>query len=199
LKLIPANKPVKMHSLRIHHIEPTSSANGPGVRFVVWVQGCSLGCPACFNPETHAKTAGIDIAVDDLCRQILARSANIEGVTISGGEPLQQIDALAELLRAVKSGSSLSTLVFSGFGWSEIQRIPGSKELLPWIDVLLAGRYQANLRLARGLIGSANKTTHFLNGRYSLQDLELVPEAEVLINPDGSVALTGIDPLVRKA
>jgi anaerobic ribonucleoside-triphosphate reductase activating protein len=102
-------------------------------------------------------------------------------------------------LKAIKTGSDLSILVFSGFSWPEIQHIQRSKEILPWIDVILAGRYQKNLRLARGLIGSANKTAHFLTGRYSLDDLRLVPEAEILIDPDGSVALTGIDPLTRKS
>jgi anaerobic ribonucleoside-triphosphate reductase activating protein len=61
--------------------------------------------------------------------------------------------------------------------------------------VLLAGRYDERLRLARGLMGSANKTAHFLTDRYGPKDLAAVPEAEVVITPSGEVVTTGIDPL----
>ena len=181
-------------TLRIHHIEPDSLVNGPGRRFVVWVQGCTLGCPGCFNPETFPREGGQDMAVSALAGQILANCESIEGVTISGGEPLQQIQALNNLVRAIKEQSRLSVLLFSGFTWEEIQRIPGSKELIGNIDVLLAGRYRADNRIARGLLSSTNKTIHFLSGRYSMQDLAAIPEAEVIIGRDGSLTATGIDP-----
>ncbi len=184
-------------TLRIHHIEPSSQVNGPGRRFVTWVQGCTLGCPGCFNPATFPKEGGTEIAVDALIERVFANTNNIEGITISGGEPLQQIIPLTAFLKSIREKSQLSTLVFSGFTWDEIQRIPGSQEFLNTVDVLLAGRFQAKKRVARGLLGSANKTAHFLTNRYSRQDLESIPEAEILISPDGSVTATGIDPLAR--
>jgi anaerobic ribonucleoside-triphosphate reductase activating protein len=184
-------------NLLVHHIEPTSLVNGPGRRFVVWVQGCTLGCPGCFNPATFPKDGGIEIPVELLAEQILAQKDIIEGVTISGGEPLQQVQALSSLLRIIKNESQLSMLVFSGFAWDEIQRLPHSQELLTSVDILLAGRYQAEKRIARGLLGSSNKTTYFLSGRYTMRDLEEIPEAEVLIGRDGSITATGIDPFGR--
>jgi anaerobic ribonucleoside-triphosphate reductase activating protein len=66
---------------------------------------------------------------------------------------------------------------------------------LKHVDVLLAGRYDASQRVADGLIGSANKTVHFLTGRYNMADLESVPQAEVILNADGEIILSGIDPL----
>ena len=50
----------------IHAIEPRSRANGPGVRFVVWLQGCTLGCPGCFNPSTHAAAGGRELDLASL-------------------------------------------------------------------------------------------------------------------------------------
>ena len=182
-------------TLRIHHLEPSSRANGPGPRFVVWVQGCSLGCPGCFNPETHPRTGGEIIPTAALVEMALRESGIIEGITVSGGEPFQQIQALGNFLAIIRKQSNLSTLVFTGFTWEEIQRLPGAAEVLRSIDVLLAGHYRNGLRIAKGLLGSSNKTIHFLSNRYSAGDLEGIPEAEILIRPDGTIFRTGIDPL----
>jgi anaerobic ribonucleoside-triphosphate reductase activating protein len=181
--------------LRIHHWTPESRANGPGLRAVVWVQGCSLGCPGCFNPQTHPRQGGKAVLVEDLLADIKALNDQIEGVTISGGEPLQQMPALLALLKHLRRESRLSILAFTGFTWDEVQRMPHSKELLANLDILIAGRFEASQRLARGLIGSANKTVHFLTQRYKREDLQLTPPAEVWIGKNGEIELSGIDPL----
>jgi anaerobic ribonucleoside-triphosphate reductase activating protein len=67
--------------------------------------------------------------------------------------------------------------------------------LLAGVDGLMAGRYVAAERVARGLRGSANKTIHLLTPRYSLADLEATPEAEVSVGPDGEISASGIGPL----
>ena len=181
--------------LRIHHFLPVSQVNGPGRRAVIWVQGCTLGCPGCFNPVTHAARAGETARVDDLFARIAALQGQIEGVTISGGEPLQQRRAVERLLQRVRAETSLSTLVFSGYRWEEIQRMPRVGDLLKNIDVLLAGRYDAEQRVAAGLLGSANKTIHLLSPRYRLAEIEATPQAEVIVGADGALIFSGIDPL----
>jgi len=181
--------------LNLYHFEPLSLVNGPGKRAVVWVQGCSLGCPGCFNPQTHPAAAGKNWRVDRLVKWVLGQKDEIEGITISGGEPLQQLKPLTEFTRRVKDQSNLSILLFSGFSWEEIHRIPEAQTLLEHLDVLIAGRYLASRRLASGLIGSSNKTIHFLTNRYQMADLAPVPGAEVILNPNGEVILSGIDPL----
>lgn len=181
--------------LRIHAIEPRSRANGPGVRAVLWLRGCTLGCRGCFNPETHAFAPSDLWTVDDLAERLLALRPGVEGVTISGGEPLQQPRALSDLLRRLRQVSDLSVLLFSGYGWEEIVSNPVRAALLPHVDVLLAGRYEEKKRLASGLRGSANKTLHFLTSRYGPEDLATVPEAEVIIAADGTIRLSGIEPL----
>lgn len=182
-------------TLSLHRFEPSSRANGPGLRAVIWVQGCALGCPGCFNPESHAFNTGQQHPVDQLAGQILARKHSLEGLTISGGEPLYQHRALENLLAIIRKNSNLSVLVFSGYTLDEIRRIPGSQAFLEKIDVLIAGRYQADQRVASGLIGSANKTIHLLSSRYTISDLEAVPQAEIILSPEGEIILSGIDPL----
>ncbi|HXG10502.1 MAG TPA: 4Fe-4S single cluster domain-containing protein [Gemmataceae bacterium] len=184
------------HALRVHAFVPFSRANGPGLRAVLWVQGCSLGCPGCYNPQTHPLSGGQLIPVAELFRRIADLANQIEGVTISGGEPLQQRAALLDLLRRLRRQTRLSIIVFTGFTWEEVQRMPEAAELLACVDVLIAGRYDQTQRLARDLRGSANKTVHLLTGCYRPEDLTSVPTAEVIITPRGELQLTGIDPLL---
>ncbi len=181
--------------LRIHSLIPRSHANGPGARAVIWVQGCSLNCPDCFNPETHALKGGRPVPVDDLFDGIRALGDSIEGLTVSGGEPLQQQPALLALLRRVRRDTGLSALVFTGYTWNEVQRMPLGNAFLGLIDILVAGRFDPARLLARDLRGSANNTIHFLTPRYAMNDLTAVPQGEVIIGPDGEVTLTGIDPV----
>lgn len=181
-------------TLRIHHLLPASRVNGPGLRAVIWVQGCTLGCPGCFNPETHTGAAGSTMPVDDVVQWIEAQPG-VEGITLSGGEPLQQMRPLLALLERVRQKTALSVVLFSGYTWQEINAMPAKDRLASLVDVLIAGRYIADQRLAHGLKGSSNKTMHFLSPRYTAQDMQQVQEAEVIIGPDGEIILSGIDPL----
>lgn len=182
--------------VRVHAVEPRSRANGPGVRFVVWFQGCTLGCPGCFNPATHAVdpargTPG-NTPIDELAAAMAAAGAT--GLSLSGGEPLQQPQAARALLDAARA-RGMSTLAFSGYTIDEIRGLPGGPEVLARLDVLIDGRYVAGDRLATGLRGSANQRIQLLTDRHSLAEVEATPVAEIRIGPGGEVILTGVDPL----
>ena len=125
------------------------------------------------------------------------RQAGMEGLTISGGEPLQQAEAVVTLLEAARE-LGLSTLLFTGFSWEEIQRLPLAARLLAAMDVLLAGRFVQDQRVATGLIGSANKTLHLLTARHTLEEIQATPEAEAVILPDGRLILSGIRPITQR-
>lgn len=181
-------------TLRVHAFMPRSRANGPGVRAVLWLQGCSQGCPGCFNPDTHPHDAGERWAVDELVGRVADLGAGIEGLTVSGGEPLEQPRPLRALLERLRRETSLSVILFTGFTWAEVTAAAEMVDVLPFVDVLVAGRYERARHLARGLRGSENKTTHFLTDRYSEDDLEVVPDAEIAIDPEGHVIVSGIDP-----
>ena len=177
---------------------PRSRTNGPGLRYVLWLKGCTLGCPGCFNPLTHPSTGGLTRQIGELVSEIRSLVPEIEGVSISGGEPFQQPDGLLELVSAVRQHTPLSLLVFSGFKHEEICRIPVGPRVLDKIDVLVAGRYVASARDGRALLGSANQRVHFLTDRYGPWDLEAVPEMEVYIGADGEIVMSGIGgPTVR--
>jgi anaerobic ribonucleoside-triphosphate reductase activating protein len=185
---------------RIHAFEPRSRANGPGARFVVWFQGCTLGCPGCFNPATHATepgpTRGDATPIAELAAAMAAAGA--AGLSLSGGEPLQQPQAARALLDAARA-LGMSTLAFSGYTIDEIRALPGGGDVLARLDVLIDGRYVAGERLATGLRGSANQRIHLLTDRYSLAQVEATPVAEIRIGPGGELILTGVDPLKLKA
>lgn len=201
--------------LCVHSFVPRSYANGPGCRAVIWLQGCPLRCPGCFNPQTHEIGKGQWISVEKLFRKLVKLTPEIEGITISGGEPLIQLEALTELLCLVKGNTHLSVIVFTGFTWAEVKRFCNSipcpnspqprqqprlkdwsctRPFLQCVDVVIAGPYKHHLRLANGLRGSSNKTVHFLTNRYRPEDLKSVPSAEVVILPQGDVFLSGINP-----
>lgn len=188
--------------LALHAWQPKSRANGPGARFVLWFQGCSLGCPGCFNPATHAPMssgdAGTRHTVAQVVADILAQGQAIEGVTLSGGEPLEQPEAALALVRAIRAQSQLSILVFSGYTIEEIRARPRGADILASIDVLVDGRYRASERLGHKLRGSKNQRIHLLTDRYDLDQVEATPEAEIRIDAQGRLTLTGVSPLKLK-
>jgi anaerobic ribonucleoside-triphosphate reductase activating protein len=187
--------------LRLHHFLKCSYANGPGARAVIWVQGCPLHCPGCFNPGTHNFTGGSWVEVEELAHNILTLGQQIQGVTISGGEPLAQSEALTELLVILRMKSDLSIILLTGYAWEELPTVlpkslydpsTGMPTLLHHVDVLIAGRYDQRQPLASGLRGSTNKTIHFLTNRYSSLDFESIPPAEIIFDRDGRIIQTGI-------
>lgn len=184
--------------LNLHGFWPKSEANGPGQRAVIWLQGCSIRCPGCFNTDAQAFNAGNSVEVEKLFRRIINISEPIEGVTISGGEPLDQRRPLLALLKQIRENTYYSIILFTGYTWEEIQFFPETPELLACIDVIIAGRFNAERRIAANLIGSTNKTLHFITGRYNLQNFSDIPVAEIKISTDGIVSITGIDPLLIK-
>lgn len=94
----------------IHSIETFGTVDGPGVRFVVFMQGCPLRCAYCHNPDTWEFGSGTKMSVNTLLEEILRYRNYIEGITITGGEPLAQIDFVTELFTKVKE-HGLSTCV----------------------------------------------------------------------------------------
>lgn len=180
-------------TLNLHAILPRSRANGPGVRMTLWFQGCTLGCVGCFNPETHSSEPKVLMSVDDLVARVVAEQGEIEGISISGGEPLQQAEGLLKLVSQVRT-AELSVLLFSGYDLTEIQALPLGPEILAGLDVLIAGRYDDRLHLAQSLRGSSNQQIHLLTDRYSMADVERTPPAEVHIDRAGNVVVSGVRP-----
>ena len=181
--------------LRIHSFLPLSYSNGPGKRAVIWVQGCTLDCPGCFNPETHSPEGGVLVSIDELLQRMKELGNSIEGISISGGEPLQQIRPLLKFLKRVREETEFSVLIFTGFAWEEIQRLSQVEEFLKVVDVIISGRYDLSCPVEDGLRTSANQEIHLLTERYNMGDLQVVPEGEVIITEQGEVILSGTYPI----
>ena len=102
-------------NIRWRYFIPESSANGPGKRCVIWFQGCSIGCEGCCNPDLQDPKGGRSDPVETVFEKIRSVAKNVDGITISGGEPFQQPEALCELVRMIKAETTLSVFVFSGY------------------------------------------------------------------------------------
>lgn len=190
-----------MTLLRIHGTMARSRANGPGVRAVVWVQGCTLGCPGCFNPDTHAP-GGYPVrvaALIDWCAALRCSAAPIDGLSVSGGEPLQQAEGTLALLAGARR-IGLTTIVWTGYTPDEIAAMPCAGDLFEVADLVIAGRFDARQRLAAGLRGSRNKVVLVGTApRLAPADLAAVPTAEIVIDPRrGSITVTGMAGPVRR-
>ena len=178
--------------IRIHQKLSGSRANGPGNRAVIWVQGCTLNCPGCFNPQTHEKSGGTLRTIEELFIWICSLGDSIEGITISGGEPLQQAKPILSLLQRIKNETHLSTFLFSGYTKSEIETFLFWQELSMCVDILLCGRYDETLKLDHGIVSSSNQEALFLTNRYSLDDLNQIPDNEIIILPNGEIITSGV-------
>ncbi|MBI5486474.1 MAG: radical SAM protein [Deltaproteobacteria bacterium] len=178
-------------TLRVHALLKRSYANGPGCRAVVWVQGCSIRCAGCCNPGAQDRTGGRVIAVAEVLAWVRSITS-IEGVTLSGGEPLDQPEAVAALLRRVRRTTDFSVILFTGFDWTRVAGTPALMDVARLADVVVAGPYRRRQHLGYALLGSANQTIHLLTDRYKLPDLEAVPEVEVVLDEVHTV-LTGVN------
>jgi anaerobic ribonucleoside-triphosphate reductase activating protein len=156
--------------LQIAQIVPCTEAEGPGRRFAVWFQGCPLRCPGCCNPEFLPFAGGESRALRDILREL--GNADVEGITLLGGEPLAHAEGAAALAVAVRE-RGLTIMVFTGYTIEEARALNNAHvdQLLANTDILVDGPYVRALPdTSRRWIGSTNQRIHFLSNRYSADD-----------------------------
>ena len=141
-------------------IEPESIVDGPGFRYVVFVQGCPHHCPGCHNPQTHDFNGGT--LIDPLCLlPEIDENPLLSGVTFSGGEPFVQPKALLPLAREIKK-RGLHLLIYSGYTYEQLSALARTDqaiaELLRLCDTLIDGPYVEEERdLTLQFRGSSNQ------------------------------------------
>lgn len=141
-----------------------SRALGPGLRYIIWTQGCLFHCANCLSPQSKPLDQGYLMEVDSIADDIISNQ-NIEGITISGGEPMIQAEPLCQLLDKVKDKRSELTIIsFTGFR-KENLTAPAQIQLLNTIDLLIDGEYVDELNDGMGLRGSSNQRLHFMSNR----------------------------------
>lgn len=189
----------------IHNVVEYTRSNGPGQRAAVWFSGCTLRCTGCWNEETHAHGKGTDIEVVELSDRLLAIEG-IEGITFSGGEPMQQAFRLYQLMSLIRSKRpEMSFGMYTGYTQRELeagrfdeffagQMIPSYP--MEWnrvkshLDFAVMGRYNQLLRTSNlPLRGSSNQELVLFSDRYSLSSFE-EQFVEITINPNNTT-LTG--------
>lgn len=134
--------------MRISGMVQDSIVDGPGLRFVLFTQGCPHACPGCHNPETHDPSGGREVSVAEIIRE-MQKNPLTDGLTLSGGEPFLQATDAAEIAKAARA-SGLNVWCYTGFTREELLQMPAASILLDEIDVLVDGRFeqaQKNLQL----------------------------------------------------
>ena len=141
---------------RIHSFETLGATDGPGIRFVIFMQGCHLKCKYCQNRDTWNTNGGIEIDVDEVLEKILRYKNYIKnngGVTVSGGEPLLQQDFLIELFQKLKKHNISTCIDTSG----EVVITEKLKELINLTDLFLLDIKCINDDVCKELVGVSNK------------------------------------------
>ena len=149
--------------LKISHTEAHTDLLGPGDRFCIWVHGCCFDCEGCLALNTRFG-AYQEVTVDDLAVKII--KSGCDGITLSGGEPFLQAEALAELVKQVQDERDIGVIVYSGFTLEELLVREECAGLLNRTDILIDGRYIKALDDGRAYIGSSNQRLHYLTDRY---------------------------------
>ena len=193
--------------MQIHAVMDCSLVNGPGRRAVIWFQGCEVHCPGCWNPASHLRTGGFAASAAQLAAQIetAAQAYDLEGVTLSGGEPLHQISEVIELLSLLKHRlPTLSAGIFTGYAERELDSanfhtyVPSTasvrqaqwRELRSLLDFAVLGRYNRHQATTAPLISSRNQRLRLFSARYDLENFR-DPQFEISIEPNGLTQITG--------
>jgi len=153
------------NKINIAAIVTETGSEGPGRRFVIWVQGCSIKCDACCNPEMMEFNKGKWNTIDELFMLII--KSNCKGISILGGEPFDQAEPLGLLAKKV-SDAGIGIMVFTGYSLNYLQNNKKkNKLLLKYTDLLKTGPYIKEAHsYKRRWIGSDNQELHFISDRY---------------------------------
>lgn len=145
----------------IHSTESFGSVDGPGVRFVIFTAGCPMRCQFCHNPDTWNMKTGTLTSTDDLIKKALRYRSywgDEGGITISGGEPLLQIDFLTELFRKAKENGIHTTLDTSGNPFTREEPFFSKfNELMQYADLILLDIKHIDEKEHIRLTGHTNK------------------------------------------
>lgn len=159
--------------IRLSATANDSIVDGPGLRFTVFVQGCSHRCPGCHNPETHDPLAGRLADTRGLIAQ-MRENPLLSGLTLSGGEPFEQPEACLALAQGAR-GLGLDVWVYSGYTYEALlNRGEAARALLLACDVLVDGPYlQGQRSLELRFRGSRNQRLIDLNQTWARGEVTL--------------------------
>ena len=169
---------------------------GPGRRVGIWFQGCSIRCPGCVSADTWPTDRGAT-TVESVVAAIAPWLRQADGLTISGGEPFDQLDALGSLLASIPFEPHHDVLVYTGHTYEQIRDCAALQ--LGRIDALMSDPYLAEEAQTLPLRGSDNQRLHLLTergrGRFAKFQTPLTSRErtlDVMFDGDGTIWLSGI-------
>lgn len=182
--------------IRISRLHFPVTTLGPGRRIGIWLQGCSIRCPGCISADTWDANKG-QATVDGVMAHLAQWLPAAEGITISGGEPFEQPEALVALLAALRRMTPADILVYSGKPIEQLAAV--LRHAAGFIDALISDPFDLNAPHTMPLRGSDNQRLHLLTALGSdrfrayeqpckAQDKSL----DVMFDPNGSVWFAGI-------
>jgi anaerobic ribonucleoside-triphosphate reductase activating protein len=132
-----------MANLRVAQIMKDSIVDGPGLRYVIFVQGCYHKCEGCHNPQTHDPTGGFNIDTNKIFEEF-ASNPMYEGITFSGGEPFLQSDALADLAieinkyyhRSIDQVGYLNIICYTGYTFEHLMNAINNEGIMSYMRLL---------------------------------------------------------------
>lgn len=168
---------------------------GPGLRAALWVHGCDRGCPGCIAAQSNHAPPGHEASPAALADWFLATGR--EGLTISGGEPFQQAEELAEMLRLIRRRKPTTTVIaYTGYRVEELDS--RQQTLLMQCDLVIDGPYQQDRRDGAAFaVGSANQRLVDITGRVDQEMIHMYyfsgrsSSAEIRLE-DGQIKLIGV-------
>jgi len=180
-------------NLNVAAYSARTKALGPGIRAVIWVQGCPLHCPGCIAPNWIPFKPANVFSPEALLDKFDLEA--IDGFTFSGGEPMEQAAGLACLAKLARRQKDLDIICFTGYRYESLLRNPpnpGVPELLQEVDLLIDGPYIQSQNDSIGLRGSKNQKLIHLSPRLKNDGLELQMRSVELTISDGELVLVGI-------
>lgn len=156
--------------VRIARIHYPITVLGPGRRVGIWFQGCTIGCQGCMSKDTWDPSSGHPMDIDDVCDIVMAARSDegLDGVTISGGEPFQQPDALRSLCSELRCRwPDANILAYSGYRLSRLHRM--HPDILQLLDAIVAEPFVADRPTEARWRGSANQELTLLSGQARVQ------------------------------
>ncbi len=184
--------------MRVFGITHNTRVNGPGRRTTVHLAGCHIHCKGCFSQHTWDSDESHEMPLDTLLENIYRGAP--DGVSLSGGEPLEQAEALRGLLLRLREGDRDGThplprgvLVFTGKTLAQAYHVPEWSDIQALIDCAIIGPYMESRKLhpPQQLRSSSNQVAYSYSDKIRLADLDRLPVVEVHIAPGGNATLLG--------
>ena len=147
---------------------------GPGNRIGIWLSGCNRKCPGCMSPELQTTDGCKDMHMSEVKQMLRKINFNVDGVTISGGEPFLQSEELKELVEYINENITKDIIIYTGYTLDELyaKHSMAIDKILSSISVLIDGEYIDELNDGRGLRGSSNQKIHIFRDHDKYVDIK---------------------------